>query len=401
MADRVAVVGGGAVGVTAAHALADRGADVTLYERGPLASGASGRAAGIVYDAFAEDRDAAVAARAIERFRALDAAGAVDLTPSPYVWLARAGDESRAGALREQVQRMRAHDRDVELLDPPGLAERFPALETDVAVAAVARDAGYLEPDSYVAAMAGRARAAGATIHTETEVALDLAGTAVTIETPGGGEPFDAVLVAAGAHTGRLLAAAGVAVAMKPYRVQALVTEPLGASAPAGADSTSADGDDTTDESSATVGSGDVPMTYDATGGFYFRPRGGGLLVGDGTEEAEFDPDDYDETADAEFCERSRERVRETFGVSPSVRRAWAGLCTATPDRNPLLGPVDESGTVSVATGWHGHGFMRAPALGETVAEQVLGGGGVEAFDPRRFDGDEQFRVVEGMTLDE
>ena len=82
-------------------------------------------------------------------------------------------------------------------------------------------------------------------------------------------------------------------------------------------------------------------------------------------------------------------------------RSAWAGLCTATPDRNPLLGPVDESGTVSVATGWHGHGFMRAPALGETVAEQVLGGGGIEAFDPRRFDGDEQFRVVEGMTLDE
>jgi glycine/D-amino acid oxidase-like deaminating enzyme len=40
---RVAVVGGGAVGVTAAHDLAAGGADVTLYERDDLAGGASGR----------------------------------------------------------------------------------------------------------------------------------------------------------------------------------------------------------------------------------------------------------------------------------------------------------------------------------------------------------------------
>ena len=67
--DSVGVVGGGAVGVTAAHDLAARGVDVTLFERGEVAGGASGRAAGIIYDAFAEGRDAAVAARALDRFR--------------------------------------------------------------------------------------------------------------------------------------------------------------------------------------------------------------------------------------------------------------------------------------------------------------------------------------------
>jgi len=388
MSQRVAVVGGGAVGVTAARDLADRGADVTLFERGDLASGASGRAAGIVYDAVAEDVDAAVADRALERFRALDTDGAIDFSDCPYVWFARAGDERRAHAVRESAERMRANGRDVTVLDQGELRARFPALDgVDVAAAAVARDAGYLDPASYVRAMGERARRAGARVETGTPARIVDTDTAA-IETPSGTDQFDAVLVAAGAHTKRLLADAGVAIPMKPYRVQALVTDTV-----------------------APAERGAVPMTYDATGGFYLRPHEGGereaggghdgLLVGDGTEAREFDPDDYEESADPSFVDASRERVREVLGVDPTVERAWAGLCTATPDRNPLLGPVADESDVFVATGWHGGGFMRAPATGERVADRIPGGDGIEAFDPRRFDGDEEFAVVEGMTVEE
>jgi len=374
----VAVVGGGAVGVTAAHELAARGAEVTLFERDELASGASGRAAGIVYDAFAEDRDAAVAARALDRFRSLDDDGTISLTPCPYVWFARAGDDRSAVAIREQVPRMCEHGRDVELLEPPDLGERFPAIDTEVSVGAVAHDAGYLDPGDYVVAMADRARDAGVDVRTDCEVAIRWNGESVTLDSDGGNERFDAVIVAAGAHTKRVLADAGVDIAMKPYRVQALVTDPLDVDV-------------------------DVPITFDATESYYFRPREGGLLVGDGVEKSEADLDTWDPDADAEFVETSKRRVRDALGVDVGVQRAWAGLCTATPDRDPLLGPVDDSATLFVATGWHGHGFMRSPALGEAVAEWILEGDGgiVEGFDPRRFDGDEEFRVVEGMTLDE
>ncbi|QLH82569.1 NAD(P)/FAD-dependent oxidoreductase [Halosimplex pelagicum] len=373
---RVAVVGGGALGATAARDLAARDADTVLYERDDLASGASGRAAGIAYDAFAEDIDAAVAARAVERFRELDAADAIDFVDHPYVWFARAGDDRRAEAVRESADRMRANGRDVETLTPDEFADWFPALAgADVAAAALARDAGYLDPASYVTAMGERAASAGADLRTGTPVRLAADGTAV--ETPAGTERFDAVLVAAGAHTKRLLADIDVAIPMKPYRVQALVTDPLD-------------------------GSERVPTCYDATGGRYARPRDDGLLVGDGTQEREFDPDDYDETADPEFERASidwLEDVRRDETAGPSVRRSWAGLCTATPDRDPLLGEVREG--LYVATGWHGHGFMRAPALGERVAEQILGGDGIAPFDPKRFDGDEEFSVVEGMTVDD
>jgi len=401
----VAVVGGGAVGVTAAHDLAARDADVTLFEREELASGASGRAAGIVYDAFAEDRDAAVAARALDRFRALDDEGVISFTACPYVWFAREGDDRSASAIREQVPRMREHGRDVELLESAAVRERFPALDTAVAVGAVAHDAGYLDPASYVTAMADRADTAGVDLRTGCAVAVDRwHDEGVALDTGAGVESFDAVLVAAGAHTKRMLAEAGADIAMKPYRVQALVTESVDVEA---------------------------PMTFDATELYYFRPREGGLLVGDGVETHEADPDAWDPDADTEFVETSVRRVREAVGADAGVQRAWAGLCTATPDRNPLLGPVDDSETLFVATGWHGHGFMRSPALGEAVAEWIAKGEGVgegeavsedkavaegeavpewltdgeagtvEAFDPRRFDGDETFRVVEGMALDE
>ncbi|OYR65482.1 hypothetical protein DJ71_22380, partial [Halorubrum sp. E3] len=63
-----------------------------------------------------------------------------------------------------------------------------------------------------------------------------------------------------------------------------------------------------------------------------------------------------------------------------------------------------------VAAGWQGHGFMRAPAIGEAVAEGVLASRSgipfddpespwIGAFDPERFDGDEEFEIAEGMSL--
>lgn len=76
----------------------------------------------------------------------------------------------------------------------------------------------------------------------------------------------------------------------------------------------------------------------------------------------------------------------------------WVGLCTATPDGHPLVGETMPG--ANVARGWQGHEFMRAPVVGEALTEQVLGGDEIDAFDPAKFDGDEAFEIIEGMTLD-
>jgi glycine/D-amino acid oxidase-like deaminating enzyme len=170
----VAVIGGGAVGVSVARSLAERDAAVTLYEAGDLASGASGRAAGICYDAFGDRRDVRLAADALAAFRSLAATSdRFAFTDCPYVWLARTDDDRRADQLRADAARMRERGVTVELLDGDALGDRWPALETgDVAVAAVAGDAGYADPAAYTRAAADRARTAGARIRTGTPAAL-------------------------------------------------------------------------------------------------------------------------------------------------------------------------------------------------------------------------------------
>jgi glycine/D-amino acid oxidase-like deaminating enzyme len=366
----VAVVGGGAVGLHAAVDLADAGIDVTVYERGapgdPETAGSSPRAAGVCYDAYAGDVDARVAARAMARFRDADA-----LEECPYAMLAREGDERTADALAANVDRMRARDRPVRRLDADDLAAAFPGVRTDdVAVAAVTENAGWADPAAYVRDLADEARAAGVDLRTGEAVGVSTDPPGVVVDAAT--ERYDAVAVAAGAHTKRLLADAGVAVPLKPYRVQALVADAAGY---------------------------DAPMLFDATSEVYCRPHPEGLLAGDGTVPREADPDGYERAGDPGFESEALADVRRRLpDVEPTLARSWAGLCVATPDGDPLLGAV-RPGTF-VAAGWQGHGFMRAPATGELLAEAVRGGDPPAPFDPARVDGDEAFEIVQGMSVE-
>ncbi|AFK18446.1 FAD-binding oxidoreductase [Haloferax mediterranei ATCC 33500] len=370
--ERVAVVGAGAVGLTTAYDLASRGAQVTLFERDEPGSGMTDRAAGICYDAYAEDIDVSVADRAMDRFRSLSGDGEFVFHETPYVFLAREGDESAATALTESVERMRVHDRDVSLVDTAELGERFPIRTDDIALAGVAENAGWADPVAYVDLFVEKCERAGVEFRVGDEVAVRAEPPTVVV-TDELSARFDAVVVAAGIDSRCLLADAGYLIALKPYRAQAL------------------------------VGECDYrgPIVYDATDGSYLRPHPAGVLAGDGVEAVEADSDDWDPAADDWFIEDALDTARHRTKLDPELGRAWAGLCGSTPDNNPLVGEVVDG--VYVATGWHGHGFMWAPAMGESLAEAVLGDGRgsiPKAFDPSRFDGDESFTVVEGMTLD-
>ncbi len=368
----VAVVGGGAVGATCAYDLARRGADVTLFDRGPVGSGSSGRAAGVCYDAFADELDAELGRESIERFRQLAGDDTFPFVECPYVWLAREGDDDTAAEIRSNVERMQEQGIVAVEMDGAALADRFDSLRTDdVAAAGVAGGAGHTDPGRYTACLAGAANGAGATLRDETPVDLTIDPPGVRIRETGETATFDALVVTAGAHSKALLADVGIAIPMKPYRVQALVAD----------------------------GSYPEPMCFDATAETYVRPHPDGLLAGNGTERVEADPTDWDRDASPGFAESVLERVTHRFpDLDPAVDRAWAGLCTATPDGDPLVGEI--AADVYLATGFQGHGFMRAPAIGDRLAEQLLEGGGIDAFDPGRFDGDEAFDITPGMAIE-
>ncbi|QKY20375.1 FAD-binding oxidoreductase [Halolamina sp. CBA1230] len=378
---RVAVVGGGAVGVTVAHDLAQGGADVRLYERDEelgddythpreRVEGSSHRAAGVLAPRPTDAVGAEIAERAMDRFEWLaDRDHRFDVEPTPQVTLVGADAELKQSALREAVDAARDHGVDVACHDPDSIRDRFPELDlSEVGLAAVTERAAYATPGpgAYVSAMADRARDAGVDCWTGVEAGVSHRGDGPRVDR----ERFDAVVVAGGGWTKRVLAPTGIRLPLKPYRVQALVS---------GADYAG-------------------PMVHDADAGVYFRPHPEGLLAGDGTVPEEVDPDDWDPRGDDWFVDDTLAAIENRTGFDEGSTAAWAGIATATPDGEPLLGEVEPG--LYVATGWHGHGFLRAPATGEVLAEQVLGErDAVAAYDPGRFDGVPEFAVEEGMSL--
>lgn len=359
----VAVVGGGAVGVTAAKELAQAGVDVTLYEANSIGGGSTGRAAGILYAAHTDPLTARLGERSLQAFHSLSGTGSFTCTACPYVWFATEPGRD-AAAIRAQADNIQ----DATLVPPDDLGDRWPALNTrDITVAAMSGRAAWIDPAAYASTVADQATAAGATVHTDTTVAVTTDPPAVIVE--GDRQPVEAIAVAAGAHTTTLLDAAGISLPMKPYRVQAL-----------------------------TVEGPSIPMFWDVTNDYYARPHPTGVLAGDGTEPVETDPDQYRRNADPSFRSRTTAHLTTRLLEVGSVHRSWAGLCTATPDRDPLLGRVAPG--IFVATGWHGQGVMRAPATGSLLARAVQDRSTPEPrFDPTRFPGDVDFDITEGMTL--
>ncbi len=361
MVDRVGIIGGGVIGLQAASTLAEQDVSVTVFEAGELGGRASGRAAGLCYDAYADPRDASIAAESLEYFREHDL-----LTDCPYLWFAREEGDT-ADAIGTQAQRMSDHGRDIEHIDATAVSERFPGLVAeDIETAAVANNAGYIAPETYVEHLEARADDAGVTLQTSTEAGVTSDG---TVHANSSEREFDSVLVAAGAGTEAALSAFDCDLALGLYRTQALVAGPVDSA---------------------------IPMYYDASTERYARPLDGGILAGDGSEMYDGDAETYDGTTDEQFRTTRLAGLGERLKTAVELDRSWSGLCTATPDRDPLLGEVHFS--VFVATGLCGHGLMRSPALGRAIAELMLGGDTIQGFDPNRFDGTETVSLPVGVT---
>ncbi len=60
---------------------------------------------------------------------------------------------------------------------------------------------------------------------------------------------------------------------------------------------------------------------------------------------------------------------------------SWAGVCTATPDRRPLIGPVPGAEALYCLTGFNGFGVMRAGGAARRLADLLSEG--EEAGGPR------------------
>lgn len=380
---RVTVIGAGAIGVSIAAHLVDRDVDVTLLDKGHAAGETTGKAGGLVFSQLHDPADVRAMAYSLEFFRSLSRRdNHFQFHESGFL---RLGTETERPVFEHEVAMQRAAGADVRLVDPDEMATIYPDLSlADVTVGTYSPSDGYADPHTFTTTLLAEAEASGLDYRPGTTVVDVTPSRSPSVTTDEETIESDVVVIAAGPWAHQLAALAGVDLPTKPYRAQALVTTPVDAA---------------------------VGTVYDAHDGVYFRAEeSGGLLVGDGTEEVESDPDDYSRRADFDFLANMSDTIDYRLSVTDvGVQNAWAGLCTATPDGLPLVGrPPIEPGAgdrpdgLLVAAGLQGHGFMRAPAVGRAVAALLCADRhSIPEWSPDRFDahpGD--FEIEEMLALD-
>jgi sarcosine oxidase subunit beta len=97
----------------------------------------------------------------------------------------------------------------------------------------------------------------------------------------------------------------------------------------------------------------------DFESGFYLHREGPGILVGGRERQVE----DLAETA-----------VRRLPCLADMrLQASWWGEYEVSPDHNAVVGAAEHLSSFFYATGFSGHGFQQAPAIGEHIAELVCG----------------------------
>ena len=117
-----------------------------------------------------------------------------------------------------------------------------------------------------------------------------------------------------------------------------------------------------------------LPLTIDFSTSFYFHREGPGVVFGGKEQTLE------------EVAEHGLRRLPLLEELP--VQTSWWGYYEMSPDHNALVGRAADPENLFYATGFSGHGFQQAPAVGEHVAELVAGSEptlDLSAFDVGRF----------------
>ncbi len=351
---RIAVIGGGIAGISAADSLAES-ADVTLLEaEASLATHASGRSAAM----FEENYGSAP-------IRALNGASRDVL--NEFGVLGRRGFLMVGNAEEED-----AFAADLEALSLPEIPvsearTMVPILADTITRAAFHGDAFDIDTDLLVQSFAASARAKGAQVLTSARVEAIGGSGPFTLATTKGAITADIVVNAAGAWADVVAELAGVRpVGLTPFRRSMARMK-----APGGHDVRN------------------WPMLYGPGESWYAKPDAGGWIVSPADEDPCPPMDAWaDDMVIAEGLARYEAHV--TVPVT-HLTTTWAGLRTFAPDRAMVIGEAPDMPGFFWLAGQGGYGVQSSPAAARLLADlclsrsPALGADVVAAFDPARF----------------
>jgi sarcosine oxidase subunit beta len=347
----VVVIGGGATGTSIAFHLAEAGVDVCLLERDSLSSGSTSRAAGGIRTQFSDPLNVAIGLRSVEAFErfAERPGGEIDFHQVGYLFLLDRAEDVEAFEQSVAVQNELGVPS--RIVEPSEAAELSPlaGLEGVLAATFCPLD-GHASPEAVAQSYAAGARSHGATVLTgRGATAIEVEDRAVRgVVTDAGTIATEAAILAAGVWSPELARTAGFELPVVPVFREVVTTAPVA---------------DLPER---------IPLTVDFTTGFYFHREGPGLLIGmaDRSQRPGFDaPTDPDWLMHVTEVAARRAPAFLDMGIA----HGWKGYYEVSPDHNGLVGEAPGITRLLYATGFSGHGFMQAPAVGEIVRDLYLG----------------------------
>jgi sarcosine oxidase, subunit beta len=322
----VVVIGGGAVGASTAWHLRELGIDdVLLVERDSLGSGSTSKSAGGVRMQFADELNVLIAQRSLAELERMDG---IDLRQVGYLFLVdREEDLAEFRAALALQARLGVPSRELSVADA---LELVPQLEPEGLLGATFCPLdGHCTPEAVV-----QWYARGLRVLQGCEVTgIDLR--AGRVETGRGPIAAGTVICCAGAWAAEVGALAGVEIPVHG-EPRWMWFSPEAGDLPE-----------------------PIPMTIDFSTGLYVHREGPGLVFG-GRE------------ASLEALAPAIERRLPLLAELP-VQSTWWGWYEVSPDHNAIVGELPGPGRFLVATGFSGHGFQQAPAVGEHLAQLVAG----------------------------
>jgi glycine/D-amino acid oxidase-like deaminating enzyme len=335
----VVIVGGGALGASAAFHLAEMGmTDVVLVERDTVGSGSTSKAAGGIRTQFADELNIRIALRSLAEFESFEERVGVDIgfRQHGYLFLLDSIDDVRLFRAALALQGSLGVISTELTLDE--VFTLVPPLQIEGLLGATycPRD-GIATPETVAQGYAQSAASRGVRIRQGCSVErIGVLGKKIhSVETTDGRIKTDTVVCTAGVWSKDVAALAGIDL---PVNGEArwMHYSPENGGLPDA-----------------------LPLTIDFTTGFYFHREGGGLaFVG------------REPTIEGVATHATR---RLPLLEQLPIQTSWWGYYEMSPDHNAIVGEVGEPNRFLYATGFSGHGFQQCPAVGEHLAELVAG----------------------------
>ena len=360
---RVVIIGGGAIGNSIAYHLAINphfGGEITVVERDPsYARASSSLSASSIRQQFSTPVNIALSQFGFSFLQHAPHALSVDgdepalgLRAPGYLFLATPFGWP---LLQENHAIQRANGAEIALLTPFELAKRYPFLSVKgLAGGALGLSGeGWFDGPALLQAYRRKARALGVHYSAAAATSFRRDTRLRAVRLADGTEiPADVAVIAAGAWSAPIAAAAGLYLPIRPRRRMVFVVAcrtPLP----------------------------NCPLLIDPTG-IWMRPEGDRFICGRSPGDGEPDPDEPPlEVDESMFTDRVWPVLAARIPAFAELKltSSWAGYYEMNLfDHNGVVGRHPTADDIFVAAGFSGHGMQHSPGIGRGIAELIVDG---------------------------